>query len=40
MSIETREYDINFFKDSIIGKKTDEALTEIEKRICIKTSIN
>jgi hypothetical protein len=32
MSIETREYDINFFKESIIGRKTDEVLMEIEKR--------
>lgn len=31
MSIETREYDINFFKESIIGRKTDEVLMEIEK---------
>ncbi len=32
MRIETREYDINFFKESIIGRKTDEVLMEIEKR--------
>ena len=32
MSIETREYDINFFKESIIGRKTDEVLMEIKNR--------